>query len=310
MFERFTEQARRALFFARFEASQQGGTSIDTEHLLLGVLRESKGPISRILERYHVSGERIRNDVEGRSLFREKVPTYVDIPFTSETVRALHFAVEEADRLRHRDIGTEHLLLGLLREEASIAAKMLATYGLHLDGVRSEVVNLLNEAATGRTTPDRSHADRFRVLQLDHVELFVPNRYEAASWYQRVLGLEIVPEYREWADDPHGPLMISSDDGSTKLALFEGQPQDSRPTAGFHLVAFRVDAEGFLAFLRQLGEAKLRDDRDRLLTAGAVRDHQKAYSVYFCDPYGHRLEVTTYDYERTREALPAFTDLT
>ncbi len=104
--------------------------------------------------------------------------------------------------------------------------------------------------------------------------------------------------------------MISSDDGSTKLALFEGQPQDSRPTAGFHLVAFRVDAEGFLAFLRLLGEAKLRDDRDRLLTAGAVRDHQKAYSVYFCDPYGHRLEVTTYDYERTREALPAFTDLT
>jgi hypothetical protein len=75
-------------------------------------------------------------------------------------------------------------------------------------------------------------------------------------------------------------------------------------------VAFRVDAEGFLSFLRQLGEAKLRDDQDRPLTADAVRDHQKAYSVYFCDPYGHRLEITTYDYERTREALPAFTDLT
>lgn len=159
-------------------------------------------------------------------------------------------------------------------------------------------------------TTGMATTSRFRVLQIDHVELFVPNRHEAAAWYQRVLGLEIVPEYREWADDPRGPLMISSDDGSTKLALFEGQPQNSRPTAGFHLVAFRVDAEGFLAFLRRLGEAKLRDDRDRLLTADAVRDHQKAYSVYFCDPYGHRLEVTTYDYERTREALPAFTDLT
>ena len=63
---------------------------------------------------------------------------------------------------------------------------------------------------------------RFRVLQIDHVELFVPDRREAADWYQRILGLEVVPEYQEWAAVPGGPLMISSDDGNTKLALFEG----------------------------------------------------------------------------------------
>jgi catechol 2,3-dioxygenase-like lactoylglutathione lyase family enzyme len=145
-----------------------------------------------------------------------------------------------------------------------------------------------------------------RVRQIDHVELFVPNRHEAAAWYQRVLGLEIVPEYRHWADDPRGPLMISSDGGSTKLALFDGQPQESRPTAGFHLVAFQVDADGFLAFLRQLEHAQLRDDRARVVTADSVRDHQKAFSVYFCDPYGHRLEVTTYEHDKVRAALPAF----
>lgn len=87
-------------------------------------------------------------------------------------------------------------------------------------------------------------------LPVDHVEVFVPNRQEAASWYQRVLGLEIVPDYGEWAADPRGPLMIASDDGRTKLALCEGQPQGPRPTAGVHLVAFRVDGRGFVEFLR------------------------------------------------------------
>jgi catechol 2,3-dioxygenase-like lactoylglutathione lyase family enzyme len=100
--------------------------------------------------------------------------------------------------------------------------------------------------------------------------------------------------------------MISSDGGSTKLALFDGQPQESRPTAGFHLVAFQVDADGFLAFLRRLEHAQLRDDRARVVTADSVRDHQKAFSVYFCDPYGHRLEVTTYEHDKVRAALPAF----
>jgi catechol 2,3-dioxygenase-like lactoylglutathione lyase family enzyme len=143
----------------------------------------------------------------------------------------------------------------------------------------------------------------FRVLQIDHVELFVPDRYEAARWYQSVLGLEVVPAYEHWAADPGGPLMISSDEGSTKLALFEGRPQESKPTAGFHLVAFRVGAAGFIEFLRRLGDLQLKDARARPVTADSVVDHDKAYSIYFCDPYGHRLEVTTYEYEATRAAL-------
>ena len=74
---------------------------------------------------------------------------------------------------------------------------------------------------------------------LDHVELFVPDRDEAARWYQRVLGLAVIEPYRHWAENPQGPLMISSDDGRTKLALFTGRPQGAQPTAGFHRVAFR-----------------------------------------------------------------------
>ena len=143
----------------------------------------------------------------------------------------------------------------------------------------------------------------FRVLQIDHVELFVPDRHEAADWYRRILGLEIVPGYEAWAADRSGPLMISSDDGNTKLALFEGQPPASRPTAGFHRVAFRVNAAAFMDFLQRLTDWPLKDHQDRPVTPQSVVDHEKSYSIYFSDPYGHRLEVTTYEYEPAHAAL-------
>ena len=143
----------------------------------------------------------------------------------------------------------------------------------------------------------------FRVLQIDHVELFVPDRYEAAAWYKNVLGLEILSNYEEWAASPGGPLMISSDEGNTKLALFEGQPQGSRATAGFRRVAFRVNADGFSECLRRLADLQVTDQRKQRITPEAVVDHQKAYSIYFSDPYGHLLEVTTYHYDATRAAL-------
>ena len=131
----------------------------------------------------------------------------------------------------------------------------------------------------------------------------MPDRHEAAAWYERILGLEILPEYQHWAADPGGPLMISSDDGSTKLALFEGQSQRSTPTTGFHRVAFRVTVNGFIEFLRRVADLQLKNHRARPVTADLVVDHEKAYSVYFSDPYGHRLEATTYEYEATRAAL-------
>jgi len=137
-------------------------------------------------------------------------------------------------------------------------------------------------------------------MQIDHVELFVPDRYEAAKWYQRVLGLEILPQYEHWASDPGGPLMISSDGGDTKLALFEGTPQGSRQTAGFHLVAFRMDAEGLLDFLHRLDSLELTDHRGRRVTAALLSDHDAAWSIYFNDPYGHRLELTTYEYAEVK----------
>ena len=148
MFERYTERARRVLFFARYEASQLGSISIETEHLLLGLIREGKGLTSRIFARSHLSLENIRKEIEGRTVFREKVSTSVEIPFSTETKRVLQHAAEEADRLLHNYIGTEHLLLGILREERSVAASILSEKGMRLTTVREDIVQLLNEKTT------------------------------------------------------------------------------------------------------------------------------------------------------------------
>ena len=143
----------------------------------------------------------------------------------------------------------------------------------------------------------------FQVDQIDHVELFVPDRHEAARWYGKVLGLVVVPEYEHWAKDPQGPLMISSDGGSTKLALFQGTPQGPRETADFHLVAFRVRAPSFIRFLERLPDLDLTDHHGRRVTSELVVDHDSAFSIYFSDPFGHQLELTTYDYEETSHRI-------
>ncbi len=138
MFERYTEKARRVIFFARYEASQFGSPYIETEHLLLGLLREDKALTNRFL-RSHASIESIRKQIEGRTPIREKVSTSVDLPLSQECKRVLAYAAEEAERLAHKHIGTEHLLLGLLREDKSFAAEILHERGLRLATLREEL---------------------------------------------------------------------------------------------------------------------------------------------------------------------------
>ena len=149
MFERYTEKARRVIFFARYEASQLGSPDIETEHLLLGLLREDKALTNRVL-RSHASVESIRQQIEGHTTIREKVSTSVDLPLSNESKRALVYAGEEAERLNHKHIGTEHLLLGLLREEKSFAAQILMERGLQLGQVREELARQPHEATQGQ----------------------------------------------------------------------------------------------------------------------------------------------------------------
>ena len=123
MFERFTEKARRVIFFGRYEASQFGQPYIETEHLLLAILREDKALTQRFL-RSHAMVESIRRDIEARTSTREKISTSADLPLSNESKRVLVYASDEADQIGHKHIGPEHLLLGLLREEIFLADRV------------------------------------------------------------------------------------------------------------------------------------------------------------------------------------------
>jgi ATP-dependent Clp protease ATP-binding subunit ClpC len=147
MFERYTEKARRVIFFARYEASQFGSPYIETEHLLLGLLREDKALANRFL-RSHAAIESIRKQVESHTTIREKVSTSVDLPLSHECKRVLAYGAEEAERLSHKHIGTEHLLLGLLREEKCFASEILHERGLRLAQVREEISRSSSEKMT------------------------------------------------------------------------------------------------------------------------------------------------------------------
>jgi ATP-dependent Clp protease ATP-binding subunit ClpC len=161
MFERYTEKARRVIFFARYEASQFGAPAIQPEHLLLGLLREDKSLTSRFFTRAQTSIEAIRKEIEGRTLMREKISTSVELPLAPETKRVLAYAHEESDRLQHRHIGTEHLLLGLLREERSNAAEILFERGLRLTAVRDEIARQSNSPLRSDQKKETPHLTEF-----------------------------------------------------------------------------------------------------------------------------------------------------
>lgn len=136
MFERFTERARRTLFFARYESSQFGAPAIEPEHLLLGLVREGHGLISRVFGHWHLSLSEVRTRIEERIEHRPPISTSVEIPISARAQRALNLAQEEADRLEHKEIGSAHLLVGLLRTEDSLAATVMREAGMTVDTVR------------------------------------------------------------------------------------------------------------------------------------------------------------------------------
>src|SRR3954468_24699610 len=134
MFERFTEDARRVIFYGRYEASQYGSPYIETQHLLLGALRECRAfPV--LVPGIH-SGKSIRAEIDTRMQPGQKISTSVDLPLSNESKRVLAYAAEEAERASDRSIRSEHLVLGLVREEKSLASELLRRRGADLAAMR------------------------------------------------------------------------------------------------------------------------------------------------------------------------------
>jgi len=155
MFERYTEKARRAIFFAHYDASQYGSYYIDTEHLLLGLMRENFPLLSNMMGS-GISAHAIQQEIEKQIQRGERFSTAVEVPLSVESKRVLNFAAEEAERLGQRHVGTEYLLLGLLREENALAAVTLRRHGAHLAEIR---LKLAGNASRYRepTTPAGTH---------------------------------------------------------------------------------------------------------------------------------------------------------
>jgi ketosteroid isomerase-like protein len=138
MFQRFTEKARRVIFFARYEASRYGSREIATEHLLLGLVREDRALLNRFLGS-SASPVDLRDDIERKIRRGEPISTSVEVPLTAESRKVLSLAIEEADQWTDRRVGSGHLLLGLLGVKGSLAERTLAARGMNAGEIRKTI---------------------------------------------------------------------------------------------------------------------------------------------------------------------------
>lgn len=223
MFERYTEKARRVIFFARYEALQYGSHNISPEHILLGLMREDKTLSARFFPfRNNLSVEVIRREVEERIVLRERIPQSAELHLAPETKRILAFANEESRHLQNRHIGPEHLLLGLVREERSIAAEILYHFGLRLLDVREEIArqNGFTSAydAGGKDKAKTPHLQEFtRDLTNDAAEGKLDPLIGRDSEVERII--EILCRRTK-----NNPVLIG-ESGVGKTAIIEGLAQ-------------------------------------------------------------------------------------
>jgi ATP-dependent Clp protease ATP-binding subunit ClpA len=152
VFERFTDRARRVVVLAQEEARMLSHNYIGTEHLLLGLAREERGVAAKTLESLGISLQAIRSQVEGIIGRGQSMPSG-HIPFTPRAKKVLELSLREARALHHDYIGTEHILLGLIREGQGVAAQVLVKLGAELDRVRRQVIQLLQGYAGAEAGP-------------------------------------------------------------------------------------------------------------------------------------------------------------
>src|SRR5712671_8170727 len=215
MFEKYTEKARRVIFFARYESSQFGSSCIETEHLLLGLLREDRSLATRFRP---ATPEDIRKRIEADTVVRKKFSTSVDLPLSDESRRVLGYAAEEAERLSHRHIGTEHLLLGLLRDEKCFAAEILHERGLRLSTIREELARTTQEKAQPQRQRESSLLSEFsRDLSQAEMDTQLDPLVGRASELERVIQILC----RRTKNNP----VLIGEAGVGKTAIVEGLAQ-------------------------------------------------------------------------------------
>jgi ATP-dependent Clp protease ATP-binding subunit ClpC len=182
MFERFTDRARKVMALANQEAQRFNHEYIGTEHILLGLVKEGSGVGANVLKNLDIDLRKVRLEVE--KLVKDGPPTVTmgKLPQTPRTKMVIEFAIEEARNLNHRYIGTEHKLLGLLRETDGVAAKVLMNLGVKLKEVREEVLNLLGageESSSEAASLPPSSAPTLYDLDVDTLIAILLNKFDS-----------------------------------------------------------------------------------------------------------------------------------
>ncbi len=188
-FDKFTERARKVLNLAQEEAHRFNHNYIGTEHILLGLVREGDGVAARVLANLNVELHKVRAAVE-LIIGRNEGLVIGDVGLTPRAKKVVELAIDEARKLNHHYIGTEHLLLGLVREGEGIAAGVLESLGVSLEQVRTEVMNVLN--ASGGSQPQRSEPEpaNFSRLNADAQHVLILAQQEASRLGHRYIGAE------------------------------------------------------------------------------------------------------------------------
>ena len=219
MFKRFTERARRVIILAREEAERHHHEYLGTEHILLGMLKDGGGIAITVLQKAGLSIDQIRLEVE-RHLPRDANSLIVgEIPFTPKAKKVLEYAVEEARLMGHNYIGTEHLLLGLLKEKEGIAAKVLNTLGIRLVETREKILNLLQEPAT--KTKEKSKTPALDEFGRDLTELAQAGKLDPVIGRESEIERVVQILCRRTKNNP----VLIGEPGVGKTAIVEGLAQ-------------------------------------------------------------------------------------
>jgi ATP-dependent Clp protease ATP-binding subunit ClpC len=187
MLEKFTDRARKVMALANQEAQRFNNDVIDTEHILLGLVKEGYGVGATVLKNFDVDIKRLRREVEKHVKKRPETVTMDKLPYTPLAKKVIEYAIEETRALNHNYVGTEHILLGLLRETEGLAAQVLLNMGLKLEDVRLEVLSLLGVVDTRSlesTTPLTLLIDPGDATSEEISELFL----ELSTLYRMVGG--------------------------------------------------------------------------------------------------------------------------
>jgi len=233
MFERFTDRARKVMALANQEAQRFNHEYIGTEHILLGLIKEGTGVGATVLKKMNVDLRKVRLEVEKMVKSGPEMVTMGKLPHTPRAKKVIEYAIEEARNLNHNYVGTEHLLLGLLREREGIAAKVLMNLGLKLEEVREEVLNLLgagveHQEELGPTgeLPDPAKRAKSKTPALDSfgrdlTELAKQGKLDPVIGRQREIERVIQVLCRRTKNNP----VLLGEAGVGKTAIVEGLAQ-------------------------------------------------------------------------------------